>query len=56
LNVVAGYPRECLAIEVDTSLSGLRVQQVLGRLKEMRGLPASISVDNGPEFAVLTAA
>ncbi|AIV57149.1 RHS Repeat family protein [Burkholderia pseudomallei MSHR3458] len=43
--------RECLAIEVDTSLPGLRVQQVLARLKEMRGLPASITVDNGPAFA-----
>ncbi|QBI42312.1 transposase [Burkholderia pseudomallei] len=45
------HTRECLAIEVDTSLPGLRVQQVLARLKEMRGLPASITVDNGPEFA-----
>ncbi|QGR89199.1 transposase [Burkholderia multivorans] len=51
LNVVDDYTRECLAIEVDTSLPGLRVQQVLARLKEMRGLPASITVDNGPEFA-----
>ncbi|RQX78614.1 transposase, partial [Burkholderia anthina] len=51
LNVVDDYTRECLAIEVDTSLPGLRVQQVLDRLKEMRGLPASITVDNGPEFA-----
>ncbi|MUV19844.1 IS3 family transposase [Burkholderia thailandensis] len=51
LNVVDDYTRECLAIEVDTSLPGLRVQQVLERLKEMRGLPASITVDNGPEFA-----
>ena len=41
----------CVAIEVDTSLPGLRVKQVLERLKEMRGLPASITVDNGPEFA-----
>ncbi|MBA5844578.1 IS3 family transposase, partial [Escherichia coli] len=47
LNVVDDYTRECLAIEVDTSLPGLRVQQVLERLKEMRGLPASITVDNG---------
>ncbi|HHX4054040.1 MAG: DDE-type integrase/transposase/recombinase [Burkholderia contaminans] len=46
LNVVDDYTRECLAIEVDTSLPGLRVQQVLERLKEMRGLPASITVDN----------
>ncbi|OXI43867.1 IS3 family transposase [Burkholderia aenigmatica] len=51
LNVVDDYTRECLATEVDTSLPGLRVQQVLERLKEMRGLPASITVDNGPEFA-----
>lgn len=51
LNVVDDYPRECLAIEVDTSLPVLRVQQLLERLKEMRGLPASITVDNGLEFA-----
>jgi putative transposase len=51
LNVVDDYTRECLAIEVDTSLPGLRVKQVLQRLNEMRGLPASITVDNGPEFA-----
>ncbi|WP_316679639.1 IS3 family transposase [Ralstonia chuxiongensis] len=51
LNVVDDYTRECVAIEVDTSLPGLRVKQVLERLKEMRGLPASITVDNGPEFA-----
>ncbi|HEX7908980.1 MAG TPA: IS3 family transposase [Paraburkholderia sp.] len=51
LNVVEYYTRECLAIEVDTSLPGLRVQQLLERLKEMRGLPASITVDNGLEFA-----
>ncbi|MFT0736816.1 DDE-type integrase/transposase/recombinase [Ralstonia wenshanensis] len=50
LNVVDDYTRECLAIEVDTSLLGLRVKQVLERLKEMRGLPASVTVDNGPEF------
>ncbi|PLZ02985.1 hypothetical protein CY652_07850 [Burkholderia sp. WAC0059] len=51
LNVVDDYTRECLAIEVDNSLPGLRVKQVLPRLAEMRGLPASITVDNGPEFA-----
>ncbi|OJB29176.1 integrase [Burkholderia ubonensis] len=51
LNVVDDYTRECLAIEVDTSLPSLRVKHVLQRLGEMRGLPASITVDNGPEFA-----
>jgi len=51
LNVVDDYTRECLVIEVDTSLPGQRVRQVLERLREMRGLPLSITVDNGPEFA-----
>ena len=51
LNVVDDYTRECLAIEVDTSLPGIRVKQVMQRLSEMRGLPVSITVDNGPEFA-----
>ncbi|CAB3764299.1 DDE-type integrase/transposase/recombinase [Paraburkholderia humisilvae] len=51
LNVVDDYTRECQAIEVDSSLPGLQVKQVLERLKEMRDLPASITVDNGPEFA-----
>ncbi|WP_373832369.1 IS3 family transposase, partial [Delftia acidovorans] len=51
LNIVDDYTRECLAIEVDTSLPGLRVAQVLQRLAELRGLPKSITVDNGPEFA-----
>ena len=51
LNIVDDYTRECPAIEVDTSLPGLRVAQVLQRLAELRGLPKSITVDNGPEFA-----
>lgn len=51
LNVVDDYTRECLAIEVDTSLPGLRVAHVLERITVMRGLPRSITVDNGPEFA-----
>ena len=39
------------AIEVDTSLGGVRVVGVLERLAETRGLPEVITVDNGPEFA-----
>jgi len=50
LNVVDDFTKECLAIEVDTSLPGRRVVNVLERLAEMRGLPRSITVDNGPEF------
>lgn len=51
LNIVDDYTKECLAIEVDTSLPGKRVMAVLERLAESRGLPVSITVDNGPEFA-----
>lgn len=51
LTMVDDCTRECLALEVDTALSGLRVTQVLQRLQETRGLPEAIVVDNGPEFA-----
>ena len=51
LNVVDDYSRECLAIEVDSSLSGERVARVLERVIERRGKPASLVMDNGPEFA-----
>jgi putative transposase len=50
LNLMDGYTREALAIEVDTSLPGLRVVRVLERLRERRGTPAAIQVDNGTEF------
>jgi len=50
LNIVDDYTRECLAIEVDTSLSGARVVRVLEELKKQRGLPQQIRSDNGPEF------
>jgi len=50
LTIVDDYTRESLAIEVDTSLPGLRVREVLQRLAESRGLPTSITVDHGPEF------
>jgi putative transposase len=51
LNIVDDYTRECVAIEVDRSLPGLRVTRVLDRLAATVGLPAVIVVDNGPEFA-----
>lgn len=51
LNIVDDFTRECLAIEVDTSLPGLRVVRVLERLAAERGLPQRLVVDNGPEFA-----
>jgi len=50
LNIVDDFTKQCLAIEVDTSLPGKRVVCVLERLAESRGLPKSVTVDNGPEF------
>ncbi len=50
LNVVDDATRECLAIEVDTSLSGARTGRVLKRIAEKRGsYPSRIVLDNGPE-------
>ena len=51
LNIVDDFTRECVAIEVDRSLPGLRVTRVLDRLHAAVGLPQTIVVDNGPEFA-----
>ena len=50
LNLMDGYTREALWIEVDTSLPSERVVRVLQWLKQSRGVPEVIQVDNGPEF------
>ena len=50
LNIVDDFSRECPAIEVDTSLPGVRVVRVLDRLAETGGLPKEIILDNGPEM------
>jgi putative transposase len=50
LNMVDDYTRECLRIEVDTSLGGERVARVLEELRQQRGGPQVIVVDHGPEF------
>ena len=50
LAIVDDYSRECLVLEVDTSINGRRVAAVLDRLGDLRGLPLSITVDHGPEF------
>jgi putative transposase len=51
LNIVDDFTRECVAIEVDRSLPGLRVVRVLERLAETIGLPEILVMDNGPEFS-----
>ncbi len=50
LNIADDLTRECPAIEVDTSLPGVRVVRVLDRQAKSRGLPLEIVVDNGPEM------
>lgn len=50
LNLIDRFTRECLAIEVDTSLPAARVRRVLDRVVAVAGKPDSLRVDNGPEF------
>jgi putative transposase len=49
-NVIDDYNREALGIEIDTSLPALRVVRALDQLIEIRGKPATLRMDNGPEF------
>ena len=50
LTIIDRHTREALALEVDTSIPGLRVRRVLDQLARERGCPEEIRVDNGPEF------
>ncbi|MFL7025625.1 IS3 family transposase [Enterovibrio norvegicus] len=50
LNILDEATRECLAIEVDTSLPAGRVVRVLEQLEQERGLPKQLRMDNGPEL------
>ncbi|MET3432760.1 putative transposase [Herbaspirillum seropedicae] len=53
LNIVDDFTKESVAIEVDTSISGLRVGRVLDKVAQERPLPTMIRVDHGPEFTSL---
>lgn len=48
--MVDSFTRECLALEVDSSLPGRRVTRVVERIIQERGVPATIWCDNGPEI------
>lgn len=50
LTILDIFTRECLAIEVDTSIPGSKVADAFDRLIDSRGIPQVIVVDNGPEF------
>ena len=49
-NVMDDFNRQVLVVEVDTSLSSGRVVRSLDQLRQVRGLPRQIRVDNGSEF------
>lgn len=50
LNLMDGFTRYALRIEVDTSLPGLRVVRVLEELRKQGRKAAAIVIDNGTEF------
>jgi len=50
LAVVDDFTRECLCLAADTSLPGVRVARELDAIVAVRGRPASIVSDNGPEL------
>jgi len=51
-NVIDDFNRECLAVKIDTSITGKRLIRVFERLKSERGLHETLRVDNGPEFLI----
>ena len=50
LTVVDEFTRECLAIDVGSSIRSGRVIEVLSKLVSVRGAPRYLRSDNGPEF------
>ena len=50
MNILDEYSRECLAIRVKRKLSSVDVIDALTDLFILRGVPAYIRSDNGPEF------
>ena len=47
LTVIDKVTRECLALEVDSSLISQKVSSVLNRIAAFHGLPKGILIDNG---------
>jgi putative transposase len=50
LTLVDEYTRECLALQVASSMTGAEVRRVLARVIGRRGAPTRIRSDNGSEF------
>ncbi len=49
-NVVDDFNREVVHIEIDTSITSMRLVRVFQQLQAEQGLPAVLRTDNGPEF------
>lgn len=50
LSLIDEYTRECLALEVNRSMTAVDVIDILAEVFRQRGLPKCIRSDNGPEF------
>ena len=50
LTVIDEFTRECVAMEVDTSLGGQRLVHTMTRISVDRKLPIEFGLDQGPEF------
>lgn len=50
LTLIDEATRECLTLEVDSSITGRNVSSILNRVALFRGLPKEILTDNGSEF------
>ena len=48
--MIDDFNRECLSVEIDTSITGKRLIRVFEKLSAERGLPDVLRTDNGPEF------
>jgi putative transposase len=53
LSIVDEYTRECLALEVNRTMTSENVLDVLRDLFVIRGVPKYLRSDNGPEFIAL---
>ena len=53
LNIIDEYSRECLTIKVERKLNSTNVIDALTDLFILRGPPAYVRSDNGPEFVAL---
>lgn len=50
LSIVDEYTRECLALEVARSMKAVDVVDLVSQVMAIRGVPAHLRSDNGPEF------